>query len=92
MNNQFNTPARMTSEERAEALKKQADAIEKRLNTPQSPTMYPKPKGQLARDGQAYARKAANEQRIDINRELKDIQKQIDQRKALQGPNKAKTL
>ncbi len=82
----------MTSEERAAALQKQAEAIEKRLNTPQSPTMYPKPKGQLARDGQAYARQAANEQRIDINCELQDIQKQMEQRKTLQGPHKAKTL
>lgn len=92
MKQTFNQHAGQTYESRKEALKAQAEAIEKRLNTPKTPQPELKPKGPLAAAGQAYARQATQSQRTDINAELKGIQKEMDKRKAISPPSQAKTL
>ncbi|MEM6900699.1 MAG: hypothetical protein AAF583_13110 [Pseudomonadota bacterium] len=91
MKQTFNQNAGQTYADRKEALAKQAEAIEKRLNTPRTPQPELKPKGPLAAAGQAYARKAMQTQKTDIEAELKAIQKEMDQRKTIKPPSKSKT-
>lgn len=71
------TKAAQTPAEKRDALQAEADAIDKRLNTPQSPQMHLRPDGQKRRDGDALGRQAAVERSADLRKEIKSLEKSI---------------
>ncbi|MFC6199195.1 hypothetical protein [Ponticaulis profundi] len=79
MRDGFNQGAPETYEQRQDRLQRQADAIDRQLNTPQSPQMHLRPKGAMRSDGDRIAREAMENKRVDLMQEIERIKKERSQ-------------
>ncbi len=84
MKERFNQPAGETYEKRLAALKKQGNAIDKFLRTPQTPRQQLVPKGQMRAQGLHKARQSMTQNRIHITDEVKQIQQRLEKQKQRQ--------
>lgn len=69
--------AAQTPTQKRKALQAEADAIDKRLNTPQSPQMHLRPDGQKRRGGDELGRQAAKERSADLRKEIASLEKSM---------------
>jgi hypothetical protein len=91
MKQKFNPVSGETYASREAKLEAKAQAIEDMLSAPRQPSPTLKPKGFVQSHSHANARAQLNDQRINIDQELKEIRAQMEQRRS-NDRAKAKTL
>ena len=88
----FGSIAAETYAERQARLQKAADAIDRRLNTPETPQMHLRPTGQMRIEGDRIGREAMQERRDDLQKEIERIKQERSQGQQMDGPNKSKSI
>ena len=92
MKDGFGRSAAKTYAERQARLQKAADAIDQRLNTPETPQMHLRPTGQMRIEGDRIGREAMKERRDDLQKEIERIKQERTQGQRMDGPNKSKSI
>jgi len=80
MKDDFERKSPETYASREEQLRKQVKAMEDKMRTAQPPQPALKPKGEIRRLGDQYAREQMNARRKDIYKELGQMKKEREQR------------
>ncbi|MAI91319.1 hypothetical protein [Ponticaulis sp.] len=88
----FGRIAAETYAEREARLQKAADAIDQRLNTPETPQMHLRPTGQMRIEGDRIGREAMQERRDDLQKEIERIKQERPLGQQMDGPNKSKSI